>query len=90
MSTAPTTAPPAAGPPVRKPKIFAFSAVLAALSLFWMATEQHYSACVESQVARYPAVGVSAYYTEDTGPIKASYDTERRGAVNKCKRFIVV
>lgn len=90
MSTATTTPPARPAGAAKKSRVFAIAASVAALSLFWSATEDHYSACVQAQEARYPAVGVSAFYTEDTGPIKASYDTERREAVNKCKRLIFI
>lgn len=66
------------------------ASVLAALSIFWIATENHYSACVEAQVAKYPSVGVSAFNTKATGPIKVAYDAERRTAVGKCKHFLFV
>ncbi|MDO9354598.1 MAG: hypothetical protein Q7T55_12935 [Solirubrobacteraceae bacterium] len=66
------------------------SSLIVALSVFWIATENHYGKCVEAQVAKYPAIGVSAFNTEDTGPIKLAYDAERRAAVDKCKRFLFV
>jgi len=56
MTGAPTTSlPPAAERPLAA-TTFVLAAALAALSLFWMATEQHYSACVQAQVAKYPAI----------------------------------
>jgi hypothetical protein len=86
-AAADTTAPisPRAGSPV-----IAGAALLASLSLFWMATENHYGQCVAAQAAKYPAVPVSAFQTKVTGPLKVAYDSERRTAVGKCKRFLVV
>jgi hypothetical protein len=70
--------------------VLGISSAVVALSVFWMATETHYGKCVDAQVAKYPAIGVSAFNTKDTGPIKLAYDAERRAAVEKCKRFIFV
>lgn len=66
------------------------AAVLASVSIFWMATETHYGQCVAAQSAKYPPVGVSAYNTRATGPLKVAYDAERRKAVNGCKRFLII
>jgi hypothetical protein len=49
------------------------------------ATEKR--ACIEAAAAKYPAVGVSAFVTasrRDTGPIKLSFEKERRRAVDAC------
>jgi hypothetical protein len=77
-----------------KPKpaspILGVAAMIAAVSLFWTAAENHYGQCVAAQVAKYPAVAVSAFQTEETGPLKVAYDSERRDAVGKCKRFLFV
>lgn len=87
-ATADTTA-PAPSQKGGSPLIGA-SALIAALSLFWMAAENHYGQCVAAQAAKYPAVAVSAFQTEDTGPLKVAYDVERREAVGKCKRFLFI
>ena len=90
MTTATATDTPAPLPrPSSSPAIGA-AAIIAALSLFWMATENHYGQCVAAQAAKYPAVPVSAYQTKVTGPLKVAYDAERRAAVGKCKRFLFV
>lgn len=81
----PTTPRPSGGSPV-----IGAAALIAALSLFWIATENHYGQCVAAQAAKYPAVPVSAFQTEDTGPLKVAYDAERRDAVGKCKRFLFI
>lgn len=87
MSTDTSPIRPSAAPASR---LFGFAALLAALSLFWIATEQHYGACVNAQVAKYPAISVSALNGSATGPLKLSYDAERRSAVGDCKRFLVL
>ncbi len=66
------------------------ASMIAALSLFWMATETHYGKCVDAQIGSYPAIGVSAFNTKTTGPIKLAYDQERRDAIGKCKRFLFI
>ncbi len=83
------TATPAQGPKAASPLI-GIAAIIAALSLFWTAAENHYGQCVAAQAAKYPAVPVSAFQTEDTGPLKVAYDAERRDAVGKCKRFLFI
>lgn len=83
------TAPHAPSPKAASPLI-GVAALIAALSLFWTAAENHYGQCVAAQAAKYPAVPVSAFQTEDTGPLKVAYDSERREAVGKCKRFLFV
>lgn len=64
--------------------IIAIAAIFAAVSLGRIASADHYAACVNAQVAKYPAIGVSAFNTKTTGPIKVAYDVERRAAVEKC------
>lgn len=64
--------------------IVAVAAVVIALSFLRIASSQSKAACVAAQVAKYPAVGVSAFNTKATGPIKVAYDAERRAAVGKC------
>lgn len=89
MSSTDTTTPVHRAPrQARTGGIIGGASLLAALSLFWMATETHYGKCVDAKVAKYPAIGVSAFNTKGTGPIKLAYDAERRAAVDKCKRFL--
>lgn len=66
------------------------AAVVASASIFWIATETHYGQCVAAQSAKYPPVGVSAFNTRATGPLKVAYDAERRKAVNSCHRFLFI
>ncbi|MDQ8044811.1 MAG: hypothetical protein AAGC46_20600 [Solirubrobacteraceae bacterium] len=86
MSTPDTTATPRTGPSVVgvAAAIVAIASIIAAFSLVRIASADHYAACVNAQVAKYPAIGVSAFNTKTTGPIKVAYDAERRAAVNKC------
>jgi hypothetical protein len=86
MSTPETTQEPRSAPPLVgvAAVIVAIAAIFAAFSVGRIASADHYSACVSAQVARYPAVGVSAFNTKQTGPIKLAYDVERRAAVDKC------
>lgn len=61
--------------------------VVAVLALLWMAAESHYRSCLAAAEARYPAVPVSAFNTKATGPLKLSFQQERRAAVNDCGRL---
>ena len=67
--------------------VLAAAVVVAAIALLWMAGEAHYRGCVEAAQARYPSVPVSAFNTEGTGPLKLSFEQERRAAVNDCGRL---
>ena len=66
------------------------ASVVAVLSLLWIGGSQNYSSCVEAAEAKYPAIPVSAFVTEDpgeVGPLKVSYVNERAAAVDDCSRF---
>ena len=76
--------------PAKSAGVAGIAAIIAAVSLFWIAAETHYGACVDAQVAKYPAIPVSAIDGDQTGPLKLSYDAERREAVEGCKRFLIV
>lgn len=68
----------------------AIAAAVIAFSLLWMASEAHYSSCVEKAAVKYPAVPVSAFVNRDkrtVGPLKASFARERSSAVDDCHRF---
>jgi len=65
----------------------ALSAVVATLSLVWMAGESHYKSCIAAANANFPAVPVSALRGTQTGPLKLSFTEERQAAVSKCHRF---
>lgn len=65
--------------------------VLAVLALLVCAVlgvvEARYRSCIAAAEARYPAVPVSAFTTEDTGPLKVSFVEERQEAVDACSRL---
>jgi hypothetical protein len=71
--------------PVRVAVIAALA--LVAISLVWIASEQHYRSCVASAQARYPAIPVSAFNRKDIGPVKVSFVNERTKAVESCHHF---
>lgn len=49
--------------------------------------EARYRSCIAAAEARYPAVPVSAFTTQDTGPVKVSFVEERQRAVDACGRL---
>lgn len=76
-------------PPWRQWSLIAVAtaAVIAALSLLWLASEAHYRGCLEKVSVKFPPVAVSAFVTADkanTGPLKVAYATERISAANSC------
>lgn len=64
--------------------LIALSLIGIAVALFSLSSQVKYGNCVAAQEAKYPAVGVSAFNTKSTGPIKVAYDAERRKAVEAC------
>lgn len=62
MTAATANAVPAASRAPRRAtfRVVAVSAVLAAVSLFWTAAENHYGQCVAAQAASQPAAPASA------------------------------
>ena len=63
------------------------AAVVAAVGLLRLSSETAKRACIESAVAKYPAVPVTAFLTTNraaVGPQKVSFVRERTLAVNKC------
>ena len=63
------------------------AAVVGALALLWSAGEAHFRGCVAKVSARYPPIAVSAFSTDQTGPLKVAYDKERAEALKGCDRF---
>jgi hypothetical protein len=63
------------------------AAVVGALALLWGAGEAHFRGCVAEVSALYPPIAVSAFSTEQTGPLKVAYDKERAEALQGCSRF---
>lgn len=64
--------------------VVAVALIAIAVALFSLASQVKYGNCVAAQTAKYPPIGVSAFNTKTTGPIKVAYDAERRKAVNAC------
>ena len=64
--------------------LIAVAMIAIAVALFSLASQAKYGNCVAAQAAKYPAIGVSAFNTKSTGPIKVAYDAERRKAVEAC------
>ncbi len=65
----------------------ALAAIIAAVSLLWIADEMHYRVCVDHAVAEFPTVPVSAYLEQNrsnVGPLKVSFSAQRAQAVNAC------
>ena len=68
----------------------AVGAVIAVASLVWIGGSANYRSCVQAAEAKFPAVPVSAFVTEDpgdVGPLKVSFVAERTSAVEDCSRF---
>lgn len=61
--------------------VIALALIAIAVALFSLSSGIKQSACVAEQSAKYPAIGVSAFNTKTTGPIKVAYDAERRKAI---------
>ena len=64
--------------------ITALALIAIAVGLFSVSSQMKYGNCVAAESAKYPAIGVSAFNTKTTGPIKVAYDAERRKAVDAC------
>jgi hypothetical protein len=63
------------------------AAVVAAIGLFRLSDEAGTRSCIAKAQAKFPAVPVTAFLTRNrtaVGPLKVSYDAERRRAVDKC------
>ena len=64
-----------------------FALTLIVISLLWLAISTSARTCVEEAAAKYPAVPVSAFSGDDTGPLKVSFVREREEAVDSCGIF---
>lgn len=80
-STASASKPGILGPATA---VIALALIAIAVALFSLASQAKYGNCVAAQSAKFPAIGVSAFNTKTTGPIKVAYDAERRKAVEAC------
>ena len=52
-----------------------------------LVAESRYRSCIARAEAAFPAVPVSAFTGEATGPLKVSYVEERTAALDDCGRF---
>jgi hypothetical protein len=50
--------------------------------------EARYRSCIARAEAEYPAVPVSSFTGENTGPLKVSFVNERTRALDECGRFL--
>ena len=90
MTVAPETAPPQAPArraPAGRAPIVIVALVLAFLMALLFYGEARYRSCIASAEARYPAVPVSAFNQQSTGPLKVSFVEERADALDDCGRF---
>jgi hypothetical protein len=67
--------------------VAAIALLIGALALVWGAGEAHFRGCVEEVSARYPPIAVSAFSSNETGPLKVAYDKERADALGGCSRL---
>lgn len=75
----------------RRTTAIAVGVALAVASLAWIGGSENYRSCVEAAEAKFPAVPVSAFVTDDpgeVGPLKVSFVNERAAAVDDCSRFL--
>ena len=49
--------------------------------------EARYRNCIARAEAEFPAVPVSAFNQDDTGPLKVSFVAERARALDRCGRY---
>lgn len=69
------------GPGTIVTAVIAVALIAIAVALFSLASAVKAGNCIAEQSAKYPAIGVSAFNTKTTGPIKVAYDAERRKAI---------
>ena len=61
--------------------------VVIAVCFVDLAVQARTRTCISEAEARYPAVPVSAFSGEQTGPLKVSFVAERQRAVDDCGLF---
>ena len=80
----------AAAPPRYRPRAaWPPVALLVLLVLFGLLFygEARYRSCIARAAAEFPAVPVSSFNQDDTGPLKVSFVAERASALDRCGRF---
>ena len=75
-------------PPTSRATIaFVVAALVVALCAVMLVGESRYRSCIARAEAEFPAVPVSSFNGEVTGPLKVSYVAERAEAIGDCGRF---
>ena len=80
---------PSTGPgrPTWPAAAIAIAAIVVALCALLLVGESRYRSCIARAEAEYPAIPVSSFTGEATGPLKVSYVNERAGALDDCGRW---
>jgi hypothetical protein len=65
----------------------AVAAVVVALCGLLLVGESRYRSCIARAEAEFPAVPVSSFTGQATGPLKVSFVNERAAALDDCGRF---
>jgi hypothetical protein len=65
----------------------AIAALIVAISALLLVGESRYRSCIARAEAEYPAIPVSSFTGEVTGPLKVSYVNERAEALDDCGRW---
>jgi hypothetical protein len=63
------------------------AALVVALCAVLLVGEARYRSCIARAEAEFPAVPVSAFTGQATGPLKVSFVNERAAALDDCGRF---
>jgi hypothetical protein len=63
------------------------AAVVLIISALLLVGESRYRSCIARAEAEYPAVPVSSFNSNQTGPLKVSFVAERSKALDDCGRI---
>ena len=63
------------------------AALVVIVSAVLLVAESRYRSCIARAEAEYPAVPVSSFNSEQTGPLKVSFVAERSRALDDCGRI---
>jgi hypothetical protein len=67
--------------------VVATAALVVIVCAVLLVAESRYRSCIARAEAEFPAVPVSAFNNENTGPLKVSFVAERARALDACGRF---
>ncbi len=67
--------------------MIAIAAVVVALSALLLVGESRYRSCIARAEAEFPAIPVSSFTGQATGPLKVSFVNERASALDDCGRW---